>query len=88
MVFNVFFLFFAIGHNLLLLVTQRILEFGVPLGLILGPLLITLYTADIQDKISAHNLDCMFYSNDSQLYIDIDPLNWSTSGRKHPSEVY
>lgn len=75
MVFNVFFLFFAIGHNLLLLVTPRILEFGVPLGLILGPLLITLYTADIQDKISAHNLDCMFYSNDSQLYIDIDPLN-------------
>lgn len=70
-----FFLFFAIGHNLLLLVTQRILEFGVPLGLILGPLLITLYTADIQNKISAHNLDCMFYSNDSQLYIDIDPLN-------------
>lgn len=37
----------AIGHNLLLLVTQRMLEFGVPLGLILGPLLITVYTAAI-----------------------------------------
>ena len=47
--FLMFFLFFAIGHNLLLLVTQGILEFGVPLGLILGPLLITLYTAAIQD---------------------------------------
>ena len=52
----------AIGHNLLLLVTQRMLEFGVPPGLILGPLLIPLYTAAIPEKISAHNLDCMFYS--------------------------
>ena len=51
------------------------LEFGVPLGLTLGPLLITLYTSAIQDKISAQNLHCMFYSNDSQLYINIDHLD-------------
>ena len=29
----------------------------------------------IQDMISAHNLDCMFYEDDSQLYITVDPLD-------------
>ena len=47
------------------------LEFGVPQGL--GPLLFILYTVLIQDIISAHNLDCMFYADDSQLYVKIDP---------------
>ena len=39
--------------------SQR-LEFGVPQGLMIGPLLFTLHTAPIQNIISAHNLDCMF----------------------------
>ena len=51
----------------------RRLEFGVPQGSILGPLLFTLYTAPIQDIFSAHNPDCMFYADDSQLYMTIDP---------------
>ena len=49
------------------------LECGVPQGSILGPLLFILYAAPIQDIISAHNLDCMFYTDDSQLYITIHP---------------
>ena len=53
--------------------SSRRLEFRVPQGSILGPLLFTLYTAPIQDIISVHNLDCMFYADDSQLYITIDP---------------
>ena len=49
------------------------LECGVPQGSILGLLLFILYAAPIQDIISAHNLDCMFYTDDSQLYITIHP---------------
>lgn len=55
--------------------SSRRLEFGVPQGSILGPLLFTLYTTPIQDIISAHTLDCMFYANDSHLYIIIVPLD-------------
>ena len=53
--------------------SSRRLEFGVPKGSILGPLSFIIYTAPIQDIIPAHNLDCMFYVEDSQLYITIDP---------------
>ena len=53
--------------------TSRRLACGVPQGSILGPLLFIFYTAPIQDIISAHNLDSMFYADDSQLYITIDP---------------
>ena len=51
--------------------SSRRLEFGVPQGSIPGPLLFTLGTAPIQDIISAHNLDCMFCADDSQLYIPV-----------------
>ena len=57
--------------------SSRRLEFGVLQGSILGPLLFMFYTAPIQDIISAHNLDCMFYANASQLYINIDPHDQS-----------
>jgi len=50
----------------------RSVDFGVPQGSILGPLLFSLYVAPLQDIVAANNLDFMFYANDSQLYIAIN----------------
>ena len=54
--------------------SPRCLEYGEPQGSILGPLLFTLYLAPLQDVILTHDLNCMFYAGDTQIYIAIkDP---------------
>ena len=44
-------------------------EYCVPRGSVLGPLLFTLYTAPIEEIVHYHGLDCMIYADDCQLYI-------------------
>ena len=50
-----------------------LLHYGVPQGSIPGALLFTLYIAPLQDVIATFNLQCMFYADDSHLYIAVKP---------------
>lgn len=57
----------------------RPVDFGVPQGSILGPLLFNSYVAPLQDIVAANNLDSMFYADDSQIYIAIKPNDQSSA---------
>ena len=55
--------------------SPRDLKFGVPQGPIPGPLLFIMYLALLQDIILSHNLNCMFYADDTQIYTALNPNN-------------
>ena len=50
------------------------LQFGIPQGSVLGPILFTLYKSSLATLLEAHNVAYHFYADDTQIYIRIDSI--------------
>ena len=60
-----------------------VLQYGVPQGSVLGPILFSLYTNPISSIIHSHSsLNYHFCADDTQLYVTLSPANFSHSMQK------
>ena len=59
-----------IGENTSL---SRCSEYGVPQESKFGPLLFTSHISPLEDELQDYNLNCIFYADDSQVYVSINP---------------
>ena len=48
--------------------SKRSVQYGVPQGSVLGPLLFVLYTAELHNIVAAHDLRLHQYADDCQIY--------------------
>ena len=66
-----------VGHSLSKLFS---LDFGVPQGSVLGPILFSLYTTPLSQVISSFkNIKYHFYADDTQVYIRLTPKDTATA---------
>ncbi len=66
---------------------EQFLDFSVPQGSILGPILFSLYTAPLGDIARKHSMDNMFYADDTQLYVTLDNSLSTTNIEKCVDEI-
>ena len=65
-----------VGYSVLLLKTlYQELDFGVPQGSVLGPIIYCMYTKPVSDIIERHGLSHHSYADDTQLYMTMDHSN-------------
>ena len=54
--------------------SERKVLYGVPQGSLLGPLMFALFFAPLEDVIISHDLHCMMFADDMQLYVFVNPV--------------